>query len=424
MTFSTWRLVLEWTIPLAACAVMGFLLIVLLVRYFVLPFRADVLPLLSGPAPVKRRARKSTALKQVLITVGAAFLVSRALIYVVALIATKGEVFVSPLSPWVRWDASHYLGLAERWYVGEGDPRFHLVFFPLYPLIVRAFYALGMNAALAGTLISNVCLFVSGVALYRLVEMDTDAQTGERAMRLMLFTPLSFFFSIAYSESLFMMLTLLSVLMARKRRFAPAILIGALAANARLLGLLTAVPIFYEYLLVVRERKGGLKQALMCVLKCLPILLGFVAYLFLNYRVSGDPLMFLTYQREHWSQQMGSLFNTLSYTVANALSYPSLELQLGTWIPQLVAILLVIALLAATYRKLNPGDSAYALLTIHLAIAPTWLLSGTRYLTAMYVLYPMLALVTARKRADIAVMAISILGTVAMVTLFFQGGVL
>ena len=37
------------------------------------------------------------------------------------------------LEIWNRWDATHYLTLAEKGYAAAGDSRVLLVFFPLYP---------------------------------------------------------------------------------------------------------------------------------------------------------------------------------------------------------------------------------------------------------------------------------------------------
>ena len=45
------------------------------------------------------------------------------------------EAFAHKLRP---WDADHYLGIIENWYVAEGDPRLHIVFLPLYPALARA----------------------------------------------------------------------------------------------------------------------------------------------------------------------------------------------------------------------------------------------------------------------------------------------
>ncbi|MEG0934674.1 MAG: mannosyltransferase family protein [Clostridia bacterium] len=415
-------------LPVLAACTAGCLLIILLVRYFVLPFRADVLVRLAGPAPVKARARKALPLGKVLATVLGLLLISRALIALSGLLfcAIEGDVaqmIRDPLSLWSRWDASHYVGLAENWYVNEGDARFHLVFFPLYPLVVRGLHlALRMDAAWAGVLVSNACLFVSGYALFRLAESQMGDQAAGRALKYLMFAPLSLFFSIPYSESMFLMLTLVAVLLAHRRHFVWAVLVGALASGTRVLGLIVAVPIFYECLLVVKEKKGGVKMALGYALLTCVVALGFVGYLYLNKWVSGDPLRFLTYQSEHWSQQMGTLWGTLEYTLKNAFVYDNLGMRLGTWMPQLAAILATMALICAAYRRVSAGDGAYALIYLYFAIAPTWLLSGARYLTAMYALYLLLAAVTRKAWQDRAVMATSILLTLYFVYMYLISG--
>ena len=38
---------------------------------------------------------------------------------------------------WNRWDATHYLSLAEHGYTVTGEGRFSIVFYPLYPWLVR-----------------------------------------------------------------------------------------------------------------------------------------------------------------------------------------------------------------------------------------------------------------------------------------------
>ena len=78
----------------------------------------------------------------------------------------------------------------------------------------------------------------------------------------------------------------------------------------------------------------------------------------------------------------------------------------------------VLALMAATFRRLRPGDAAYAAAYFYIALSPTWLLSGPRYLAAMYPLYPMLALVTRRKWQDAALTALLILTSAYYAYLF------
>src|SRR5947209_17984214 len=47
--------------------------------------------------------------------------------------------FYEWLSIWNRWDAPHYLDIARMGYVSEGVEARWIVFYPLYPWLIRAF---------------------------------------------------------------------------------------------------------------------------------------------------------------------------------------------------------------------------------------------------------------------------------------------
>lgn len=423
MTLSAFAGFLQAVMPVAAVAAMGILLCVFLLRYFAEPLYhyttfPQLIQVLKGHQVAVRRPYPPERLASLtpLKWLAAMFLLSRALIYAVAMAgaAIDGEFasfIANPSWYFTRWDAHHYIGLAENWYVNVGDARFHIVFYPLYPLIVRIFLPLfGGNGELAGYFVSAVCLFFAGWLLYLLVRIEYGDEAARRAVRYLMFNPLSFFLTMPYSESLFLLLTIAAVLLARRRHMLPALLVGALASATRMLGLLIAVPIYLEFLRIARERSGGnrkqyiARMALYALFTC-TVALGFAAYLLLNKQVTGDPFQFLIYQREHWSQQFGSLYHTVSTTLSY-LFRADIELgfKLGVWIPQAISIFLMILLLAVVAHKVRPGDGAYALLYTYVALAPTWLLSGPRYLMALYALYPMLTLITRRKWQDRAMM--------------------
>ncbi len=435
---------IQSALPIACSVAVGILLVLCAWRYFRVP---DALGPPVAPTPLREALLRSVLW----------LLVSRALIYGIAALlcyivqsspalavrfpvlakllpaitavsnwdSKLDDFFRYPLNAWVRWDAHHYVGLAKNWYVNQGDPRFHIVFYPLYPLIVRIFscFTPGLEAAV-GFIVSGVCLLFSGAALLLLVEHSHGVPAGRRALRYLMLGPLSLFFSVPYSESLFLMLTLLCVLMARKRKLGWAILFGALASATRLLGLLCAVPVFYAFLCDARKRESGKARFIACgALLCCLIALGFAAYLLLNWQVTGDPLKFLEYQKDHWGQTFGSIHKTLSYTLEYAFA-GNWSSRLGTWLPQLVCMPLTLVLMGFTWKRLNPGDGAYAILYFLFALSPTWLLSGPRYLTGMYALYPMLALVTRRRWQDWALTAGLLLGTVYGVFMYAIVGAL
>ena len=76
---------------------------------------------------------------------------------------------------WKKWDAWHYVGLAELGYTGyweDGRPLF-LVFFPLYPWLVRLVCPLtGHNTMAAGLMVSFLCYSAGCVYLYRLAAWE------------------------------------------------------------------------------------------------------------------------------------------------------------------------------------------------------------------------------------------------------------
>ena len=379
---------------IALTAVFVLLLIWYLARYFTECFGKNRL----GRA---YRMRPETSPWKVLLLVLAAFVISRLILLLGGAVWAymKGEldsyVWSFPWN-WIRWDAHHYLGLIENWYVNEGDPRYHIVFFPLYPAICRVIHlATGLDAMPVAFFVSNAFFIACGYIMFRLGEMAARFKGGVRAMLLFMFSPLTLFCSVPYTESTFLLTTLAAVYLARKRRFFWAVVMGALSSNARMAGMATAIPIFYEILRA--SGRPDAKKIAVSVLKVLPVSLGLIAYLALNWQITGDPFKFLEYQAENWSQQFGSLMNTTRYTLENAISFHDQSYRAGVWIPQIISIVSALALFAAAPRRMHPGDAGYGLVYFYLSVAPTWLLSGPRYLTAMYPAYLILAISSRRK---------------------------
>src|SRR2546423_3010998 len=70
---------------------------------------------------------------------------------------------------WTRWDASHYLNLAKDGYTAKGEGRFSIVFYPLYPWLVRAAFVLCRNYFAAALLVSGVASVFAAVFFPRVV---------------------------------------------------------------------------------------------------------------------------------------------------------------------------------------------------------------------------------------------------------------
>ncbi len=175
----------------------------------------------------------------------ALFLASKAFIIVVALLATllfaPGNYFKGRATDigWLeyasRWDTGWYIQIATEGYrfdveTGKGN----VAFFPLFPLLMRAVIACGASPIAAGLLIANVCFFVALVLFFRFVAAEFGRRPlAQHATALLAFSPGLAWFSIGYTESLFLALTLGLILALRSGRWALAIALGVLAGLSR-----------------------------------------------------------------------------------------------------------------------------------------------------------------------------------------------
>ncbi len=203
---------------------------------------------------------------------------------------------------WNRWDAVHYLALAKHGYVAEGPERFAIVFYPLYPWLVRAAAFLTCNYLTAAFLVSGLASVAVALLLQRLARLDESRAVARNAVWFLFIFPTSYFLHIGYTESLFLALTLGCVLAARLNRWWLAGLLGACACATRVNGLLLLPVLAVEALSQLRlARRINLRWLWIGIVPS-----GFLAYLWLNYRVTGNFFAFSKIMEEHWYKKFTS----------------------------------------------------------------------------------------------------------------------
>ncbi len=257
------------------------------------------------------------------------------------------------LALWERWDAVHYLGLAEHGYVSQGEDRWRIAFLPLLPWSIRALSWLGLGYSTAAFVVTTAAALAAALLLRQLAALDTDAEEAERAVFFMLIFPTSFFLHAAYTEGLFIALTLGAFLAARRRRWLVAGALGGLAALSRVTGVLLlpvlAVEAIAEWRQTRRLRAAWLGLSLIGV--------GLGVYLALNVSVMGEPFAFLRAHHEHWYRSSDWPWNgLLSLLRARAERGANESQMLGT--QELIFALLT---LAATVVSLRAQRLSYAL---------------------------------------------------------------
>lgn len=327
-------------------------------------------------------------------------------------------------------DAPSYLGIAENWYVTEGDSRFHIVFLPFFPILIKAFHFFTDNYLAAGLTVSNLCAVAFALVAYELAAIDMDRKESLRVVKYIFIFPAAFFFLIPMTESLFLLLSLLAVYCVRKKKWLLGCLCAALAGFTRSPGVLLAVPIAIELgRELAKSYRHTDKRAFMRMLTaaacCLAVVpLGLLAYLYINYDTFGNPLQFTIYQKEHWFQRQYLFFDTVRYQMEYAVrtfKEGDSRSVLGLWLPNLLAIFSTLYVMFKSARKLHPSYTAYLMVYFAFVVGPTWLLSAPRYLTAVFPLAFAVVLLTRDRAKDGVITALTIVGSLLYLVLYVWG---
>lgn len=287
---------------------------------------------------------------------------------------------------WTRWDAQHYVKLAQLGYGGyieDGKPLF-LVFFPLYVWLTRALTWLIPDAALAGLAVSALCFAGGCVYLYRLAAEEYGARTAQRTLALLCAFPFAFFFGGIMTESLFFLTTAAGLYHIRRHQWSRFALWGILAAMTRMQGVLLIGAAVAELCCQVKPFARGEKGRLGYVIRRVPLLclpaVGSLVYFALNYHVTGDPFAF-TVMQEHWNQGFLWFPKVLSYLAKNALAWTNVLTRWEMWIPELLLFPIFAVLLRRSWKKHRSMLTLYAFVYFILTYCLSWLLSAGRYLS-------------------------------------------
>jgi Dolichyl-phosphate-mannose-protein mannosyltransferase len=210
--------------------------------------------------------------------------------------------FYDWLAIWNRWDAPHYLDIARMGYVSQGVEARWIVFYPLYPWLVRAAAFVLRDELLGAFLVSGVASVAAGVLLYRLARLDEEEEVARASVFYLLVFPTAYFLHIGYTESLFLALALGAFAAARARCWWAAGLLGGLAAMTRVNGLLLLPALVFEARAEYAESGRG--RGPLGWLWLLLVVAGFGVYLFINWWVLGDPRAFLDAQGNYWYKSL------------------------------------------------------------------------------------------------------------------------
>ena len=339
---------------------------------------------------------------------------SRLLLYGLAFVLYRalrvgGDDFLASLEPlWTHWDSRHYIGIAQDWYTDIGDEQLRLVFFPLYPLLMRWISPfVDGNLFAGGVVISLFCSAAASFLVYDLSYIHFGRQTAGRSLAYFLLSPLSVFLCCVYTEALFICLTICAVWLMRKGHPWLAAICGMLSAFTRMPGVIVSGLMIIDLCAKVPKKKANARAAIACLAQVAIVFSGFALYLLVNQQVTGDPFTYLIYQRENWYQQPGSFWGSTANTMHYFLTGVGESDWLWTWGFQLLCMLGIYLLLAFSSGDIPFDLAAYSFVYVAVVLSPTWLLSGPRYLYALCALPMLLARMRIGKTGHIFLLSLS-----------------
>lgn len=311
--------------------------------------------------------------------------------------------FENILNAWRRWDANAYLDLAQNGYnhYQENGQHLYLVFLPLYPWVVRMFALVLRSYELAGLFVSFISILIGCVFLYIIVEEDYGYTSAVAAVISLSLFPFAFFLNGIMTDSLFTAIVLAFMFYLKKKRYGMATLFGFLACLCRLQGWFLAFAIVVELWedMTSKSDRNVIKDFILPGIKCLPMLFGVIIYLFINLRVEGDPFVFLTYQKEHWTHTFGPFWNCVRDMITYINADPSGELSISIWWPQLILFAVQLVFIIYCVRiKMRPSYIVIFIAFFIVTYSSTWLLSGSRYTLSVAPLFMAIGVFLSRHR--------------------------
>jgi hypothetical protein len=223
--------------------------------------------------------------------------------------AQQFQVFASGPSPFwdalARYDTGYFEKIAWEGYKPVAGGRSNLAYFPVYPMLIRLAGSLfGRHHAIyymCAVGVAWACFVLAMIALYSLARLDLRPAAAQRAVLLTAIFPFAFFFGVAYSESTFLLFTVLAFYLFRTRRWLLGGMCGGLATATRVPGIFMLPALAW---VGWTSSEPTPRDRMMAALAVLLAASGFGAYCVYVWAITGNPLEWAA-SLERWGYHPG-----------------------------------------------------------------------------------------------------------------------
>ena len=288
-----------------------------------------------------------------------------------------------------RYDSGYFEGIAWSGYQPAAGGRSNIAYFPVYPLLIRYIGRLfGHHHAtnyLVGIGISWTCFVLAMVALYYLARLDLDRAQAQLAVLLTAIFPFAFFYGLVYSESTFLLFTVLAFYGFRTRRWILGGVCGAVATATRVPGIMMLPALAWT---AWRAAEPTRRDRAIAATGLAIAASGFGAYCFYIYRLTGHPFEW-AFTLQRWGYVPGgSPWRAPAHLLSVLLTHPYAYLTQDPMAPYdtlygITGILFVIATPFVWWR-FGAGYGLFMLLNLLLPLSSGVFEGVGRYCSVLF----------------------------------------
>lgn len=308
---------------------------------------------------------------------------------------------------WNRWDSSWYLNIAQNWYEPFGKQSLSIVFFPLYPILIKIGAFIIGDFQISAVLVSVFFSVVASVFLYKLTLLDFDRKTAIKAVWFLNIFPTAYFLQAAYTESLFLSTSITTIYLFRKNLFLSSGFAGILTCLARINGILL-LPIF------IMEKNISKKSLVPLLLTPL----GFIIYLGINYSIFNDPFYFTKVLSSNWFKKPDWPWNGINNLIQSTPSITDANFYI--YLSELITIPILLFLGIYTYLRVRKSYGIYILLNLLLITSTSFILSTPRYALSIFPIF--IALGTIKNKTLLTSLSLSFILLLFIFNHLYIGG--
>ncbi len=297
-----------------------------------------------------------------------------------------------------QWDGVWFIKI-----VTEGYGVRSSAFLPMYPLLIYLLQGTGIPPQIGALLISNISFFLILLIFYRMVILDYSESVSEKSLWYLALFPTAFYFSASYTESLYLLMVLLTLYLGRTKHWFLAALCCMFASLTRNLGILLIVPLLYEYW--KQENQNFSSFSIRAHKKLLWLLLipaGLGIYMLYLWQDLGTPLAFI-YAQKFWWRSFDYPWNSIYFGL--------LKITTGDDLLNLAFTLYAVGFLALSVKLLRPSYTLYMFFGLFapLSSRPPYspLISMPRYVLVLFPIYIAMALLIKNEQTHRAFLIIS-----------------